>query len=332
MIGAISSIAAPFPYAGTVFPASGAQSQTAGAPQPSTGVTTPQDTVTISGQQPTAGTTANTASQGTQPGQTAGTSGTSGTSNTSGQTGSKDSGSAAQPKGADGSNLTPDQLAEVAKLKQTDRHVRQHEAAHQAAGGSLAGAATFTYITGPDGQRYAVGGEVPISIPSASSSNPQQTIQELQQVVRSALAPSDPSSQDQAVAAQAEAEMAQAEAKATQKAASSSASSASGDPGSQDNQSQQGGGQGTDSATSGTSGTANKPALPPIVGPPVFGSARATNKNGPNAGSSSPSTDATFNSSNVSSSGLPPLPASFSSGAPQNARDRGRGQLLNIQV
>ena len=97
--------------------------------------------------------------------------------------------------------LTPEQEREVSWLQQRDRHVRQHEAAHQAAGGALTGGASFTYQTGPDGRQYAVGGEVPISIRAGRT--PEETIANARQARRAALAPSDPSAADLSVAAEA---------------------------------------------------------------------------------------------------------------------------------
>lgn len=97
--------------------------------------------------------------------------------------------------------LTPEQQREVAWLQARDRHVRQHEAAHQAAGGALAGGASFSYQTGPDGRSYAVGGEVPISIRSGRT--PDETIANARQARRAALAPADPSAADLGVAAEA---------------------------------------------------------------------------------------------------------------------------------
>lgn len=91
---------------------------------------------------------------------------------------------------------------EVAELEATDREVRAHEAAHLAAAGGLAtGGASFTYETGPDGQRYAVAGEVGISI--SSGSTPEETLRNAEQVRRAALSPADPSAQDLKVAAMA---------------------------------------------------------------------------------------------------------------------------------
>lgn len=89
---------------------------------------------------------------------------------------------------------------QVEQLKQRDREVRAHEAAHQSAAGGYARGMSFTYQIGPDGQRYAIGGEVKIDM-SPVPNNPEATIQKMQVVQRAALAPSDPSPQDRAVAA-----------------------------------------------------------------------------------------------------------------------------------
>jgi hypothetical protein len=100
-----------------------------------------------------------------------------------------------------GKKLTPDQQRQVLELQQRDAHVRQHEAAHQSAGGSLTGAASFSYQLGPDGRSYAVGGEVGVRLQAGRT--PDETISNARQARRAALAPSDPSAQDLAVAAQA---------------------------------------------------------------------------------------------------------------------------------
>ncbi len=104
----------------------------------------------------------------------------------------------------DAAGLSEEERAQVKKLAARDREVRAHEAAHQAVGGQYAGAATFTYQSGPDGRRYAVGGEVPIDI-SAVPGDPDATIRKLRTVRRAALAPAEPSAQDRSVAATAEA-------------------------------------------------------------------------------------------------------------------------------
>ena len=98
---------------------------------------------------------------------------------------------------------------EIAELATRDREVRAHEQAHAAVGGSYAGAPSYTYTHGPDGQRYAVAGEVSIDT-SAVANDPQATLSKMEIVVRAALAPAEPSAQDLRVAAQAQVQMVQA--------------------------------------------------------------------------------------------------------------------------
>lgn len=112
-------------------------------------------------------------------------------------------------RGGNGSELTAEQKQMVSELQARDREVRAHESAHKSAGGSLAGGMSFSYQTGPDGRRYAVGGEV--SIDTGGGGDPQATIAKMRQVISAALAPADPSSQDRAVAAGARATMADAQ-------------------------------------------------------------------------------------------------------------------------
>jgi len=61
--------------------------------------------------------------------------------------------------------------------------------------------ASFTYRQGPDGKEYAVAGEVQIDVSPAKT--PQETLTKAERIKAAALAPSDPSAQDRAVAAQA---------------------------------------------------------------------------------------------------------------------------------
>lgn len=98
--------------------------------------------------------------------------------------------------------LTEEEQQQVRELAATDREVRAHEAAHQAVGGSLAGAASFRFAIGPDGEHYAVGGEVPITL-TALADDPQATLRNAEQVRAAALAPAQPSGQDRMVAAEA---------------------------------------------------------------------------------------------------------------------------------
>lgn len=99
--------------------------------------------------------------------------------------------------------LSKEEQRQVQALKERDREVRAHEAAHRSAGGQhVRGGVSFTYQSGPDGNRYAIGGEVSIDA-SPVAGDPVATLQKAEQVRRAALAPADPSPQDQAVAAQA---------------------------------------------------------------------------------------------------------------------------------
>jgi hypothetical protein len=107
---------------------------------------------------------------------------------------------AASPTSAAALTTQEERLLE--QLRQTDRRVRAHEQAHMAAGAGLVrGGVSFSYETGPDEKRYAVGGEVSIDVSGGSS--PQETLVKARQIRAAALAPADPSAQDQKVAAQA---------------------------------------------------------------------------------------------------------------------------------
>jgi hypothetical protein len=108
-----------------------------------------------------------------------------------------DGGSAEQDKA-----LTPAEMQIVEQLKEADRKVRAHEQAHLAVGADLVrGGPTYSYQTGPDSKRYAVGGEV--SIDASPGATPEETIPKARHIRATALAPADPSPQDHSVAAQA---------------------------------------------------------------------------------------------------------------------------------
>ncbi len=101
-------------------------------------------------------------------------------------------------------------LKQIQQLKSRDQEVKAHEQAHLSAAGSLAtGGASFTYQTGPNGVRYAIGGEVNIDT-SAVDGDPAATLRKADTIRRAALAPAEPSSQDQMVAAKAAAMSAKA--------------------------------------------------------------------------------------------------------------------------
>ena len=101
------------------------------------------------------------------------------------------------------SELSTEEKKQLEQLQARDREVRAHEAAHKAAAGSLArGGASFEFENGPDGRRYAVGGEVSIDTAKVSG-DPQATLRKAQTIRAAANAPAQPSAQDRAVAAQA---------------------------------------------------------------------------------------------------------------------------------
>jgi hypothetical protein len=99
--------------------------------------------------------------------------------------------------------LTEEEQQEVVDLQERDREVRRHEQAHVAAGGQyVRGGARLEYETGPDGKRYATGGEVSIDT-SEVPDDPAATIRKMQAIRRAALAPAEPSATDQRIAAEA---------------------------------------------------------------------------------------------------------------------------------
>jgi len=98
--------------------------------------------------------------------------------------------------------LTSEEQREVTKLQRRDAEVRAHEQAHlSAAGQHAAGGMSFTYEVGPNGKRYATGGEVPIDL--SREKTPEETIAKMQQVAKAALAPANPSAADRNIAARA---------------------------------------------------------------------------------------------------------------------------------
>ena len=88
----------------------------------------------------------------------------------------------------------------IQQLQARDREVRQHEQAHMAAaGGLLKSGPSYSYITGPDGKRYAVGGSVEIDT-SETSDDPEANLEKGRRIQAAALAPAEPSGADLAVA------------------------------------------------------------------------------------------------------------------------------------
>lgn len=100
------------------------------------------------------------------------------------------------------SQLTPQEQKVVDSLEARHTEVVIHEQAHASVGGQYAGQPSYGYERGPDGKRYAVSGEVPISV-SPVAGDPQATIQKMRQVRSAALAPQNPSVADRRIAAEA---------------------------------------------------------------------------------------------------------------------------------
>lgn len=98
--------------------------------------------------------------------------------------------------------LTDSERQVVSELRSRDREVRAHEQAHANVGGQYAGAPQYDFVTGPDGRRYAVSGSVSIDV-SEVPNDPEATADKMEVVRRAALAPSEPSAQDRAVASEA---------------------------------------------------------------------------------------------------------------------------------
>ena len=91
---------------------------------------------------------------------------------------------------------------QIDELVIIDRSVRAHEQAHSSVAGRYAGTTTYSFVRGPDGISYAVGGEVSIDT-SPIPNDPEASIRKAQQIRMAANAPADPSSQDRRVASQA---------------------------------------------------------------------------------------------------------------------------------
>lgn len=102
--------------------------------------------------------------------------------------------------------------AEISRrLSERDREVKNHERIHASVGGPYTSAPSYTYQRGPDGQLYAVAGEVRIDT-SPVPDDPQATLEKAEVIIRAALSVPEPSSADRRVAAEARAMAAEARA------------------------------------------------------------------------------------------------------------------------
>ncbi|NVM23850.1 MAG: hypothetical protein HWN68_18980 [Desulfobacterales bacterium] len=109
----------------------------------------------------------------------------------------------------DNEPVSEEEMRVLRLLKRRDGQVRAHEQAHMAAGAGLVmGGPHYIYRRGPDGNLYAVGGDVKIDASEAGT--PEKTIMKMQRVKAAALAPAGPSSQDRRVAARAASKAARA--------------------------------------------------------------------------------------------------------------------------
>lgn len=96
--------------------------------------------------------------------------------------------------------LSAEEKEIVERLRKRDAEVRRHEQAHLVTAGQYAlGAPSYSYQVGPNGQRYAVGGEVQVDL-SPVQGDAEATLRKARQLQQAALAPSEPSATDRQVA------------------------------------------------------------------------------------------------------------------------------------
>jgi len=92
-------------------------------------------------------------------------------------------------------------------IRQRYNEIYAHELAHKNSAGSLAG----PIVIEKDSNGIPVGGHVSIQMPVIDKAHPEKTIKHADTVIKSALAPSDPSAQDYKVASEAKAIKSKAE-------------------------------------------------------------------------------------------------------------------------
>ena len=94
---------------------------------------------------------------------------------------------------------TINQQQKQSLIRKNYSDIYAHELAHKTAGGQFAGG----IVIEKNGDGIPVSGHVPIQMPVLNKKNPQETINHADIVIRSAMAPDDPSPQDYKVAAEA---------------------------------------------------------------------------------------------------------------------------------
>ena len=98
-----------------------------------------------------------------------------------------------------GLRLSDEDKRLIRELPKRDQEVRAHERAHKTAAGSLArGSATYTFQSGPDGRRYAIGGEVHIDV--SPGRTPEESLEKASRIRSAASAPSQTTAQENSVA------------------------------------------------------------------------------------------------------------------------------------
>jgi hypothetical protein len=97
--------------------------------------------------------------------------------------------------------------------QQSYNEIMAHEQAHANQLGGYGGSIHIDY----DSNGIAVGGHVPVTFPALTPDNPDEALRGAQMIYRGALAPSNPSSQDVAVASRAQAIIGQAQVLINQK-------------------------------------------------------------------------------------------------------------------
>jgi len=138
---------------------------------------------------------------------------------------------ASQPKSEDA--LTTSEKKQVEKLKKRDAEVRRHEQAHLTAAGPYSkGAPQYEYKKGPDGKQYAVGGHVEIDTAEVEG-DPEATLKKARIIKQAALAPQEPSQQDQKIARKAEKMVQKAERELQEQKAEQTRAEATGESGKQ---------------------------------------------------------------------------------------------------
>lgn len=102
---------------------------------------------------------------------------------------------------ADESEMSPEAREALRELQGIDRAVRTEEKTHAGVAGAYGSTPEYTYVRGPDGRQYAVGGSV--SVDTSSAVTPEQAERAAGAVAAAAASVNTPSSADFAAVAQA---------------------------------------------------------------------------------------------------------------------------------